>query len=136
MRLRFQGAGDDSPDGGPPGDLFVVVHVKAHELFKREGSDLWMDWPIAFHDATLGGEVEVPTLEGKAMLNVPAGTQDDAVLRMKGNGLPHLDARGRGDQFVRIKIKVPKKISTEQKALLKKFAELDGTKKGILDKFK
>jgi molecular chaperone DnaJ len=75
-------------------------------------------------------------LDGKAILNVPSGTQDDAVLRMRGNGLPHLDARGRGDQFVRIKIKVPKKLSAEQKALLKKFGELDGSKKGILDKFK
>jgi molecular chaperone DnaJ len=136
MRLRFQGAGDESPDGGPPGDLFVVVHVKEDELFKRDGADLWMDWPIAFHDAALGAEVEIPTLDGKAMLNVPPGTQDDSVLRMKGNGLPRLDSRGRGDQFVRIKIKVPKKLSTEQKALLKKFAELDGAKKGILDKFK
>ena len=136
MKLRFQGAGDDSPDGGPPGDLFVVVHVKEHELFKRDGADLWMDWPIAFPDAALGAEVEIPTLEGKAMLNVPPGTQDDSVLRMRGNGLPRLDSRGRGDQFVRIKIKVPKKISAEQKALLKKFAELEGSKKGILDKFK
>ena len=136
MRLRYQGAGDDSPDGGPPGDLFIVVHVREHEFFKRDGADLWMDWPIAFQDAALGAEVEVPTLEGKAVLNVPSGTQDDAVLRMKGNGLPHLDSRGRGDQFVRIKIKVPKKLSAEQKTLLKKFGELEGPKKGILDKFK
>ena len=113
-----------------------MVHVKEHELFKRDGADLWMDWPIAFPDAALGAEVEIPTLEGKAMLNIPPGTQDDSVLRMRGNGLPRLDSRGRGDQFVRIKIKVPKKLSAEQKALLKKFAELEGSKKSILDKFK
>jgi len=135
MRLRFAGAGDASPDGGRPGDLFVVVHVKEHEHFKRDGADLWLEMPIEYWEAALGAEVEVPTLEGKAMLNVPAGTQDDAVFRMKGNGLPHLEARGKGDQFVRVRIKVPRKLSAEQKALLRKLAEHE-PKKGFLDRLK
>ena len=134
MRLRFSGAGDASPNGGPPGDLYVVIHVRPHELFKRDGADVWLDWPVSFSDAALGSEVEVPTIDGKALLNLPAGTQDDAVFRMKGNGLNKVNSRGKGDQFVRIKIRVPKKLTSEQKALLKKFAELEGSKKGLLDR--
>ena len=136
MRLRFSGAGDASPNGGPPGDLYVVIHVRPHELFKRDGADVWLDWPVSFSDAALGSEVEVPTIDGKALLNLPAGTQDDAVFRMKGNGLNKVNSRGKGDQFVRIKIRVPKKLTSEQKALLKKFAELEGSKKGLLDRFR
>jgi len=137
MRLRFQGAGDASTDGGPPGDLFVVVHVREHEVFRREGSDIWLEIPIEFSEAALGTEMEVPTLHGKALLNIPAGTQDDAVFRMKGNGLARLHSYGTGDQFVRIKIKIPRKLTAEQKTLLKRFAEIEATaKKGLFDKFK
>jgi molecular chaperone DnaJ len=136
MRLRFSGAGDASPDGGPAGDLYVVVHVKEHEVFKREGADIWLDWPVEFTEAALGAEVEVPTLEGKAMLSVPAGTQDDTVMRMRGNGLPRIEGRGKGDEFVRIKIKVPKKLSPEQKELLRRFAEHGPSKKSLFDRFK
>jgi molecular chaperone DnaJ len=136
MRLRFSGAGDASPDGGPAGDLYVVVHVKEHEVFKRDGADIWIDWPVEFAEAALGAEVEVPTLDGKAVLNIPAGTQDDTVMRMRGNGLHRLEGRGKGDEFVRIKIKVPKKLSAEQKELLRKFAEHSPSKKGLFDRFK
>jgi len=136
MRLRFSGAGDASPDGGPTGDLYVVVHVREHDVFKRDGSDIWIDWPVEFVEAALGAEVEVPTLEGKAMLNVPAGTQDDTVMRMRGNGLHRLEGRGKGDEFVRIKIKVPRKLNVEQKELLRKFAEHSASKKGLFDRFK
>ncbi|MEM0448715.1 MAG: molecular chaperone DnaJ [Methanomassiliicoccales archaeon] len=135
MRLRLAGAGDASPDGGPPGDLYVVVHVKEHEHFKRDGADLWLDMPVEYWEAALGAEVEVPTLEGKAMLSIPAGTQDGTVFRMKGNGLPRLDGRGKGDQFVRISIKVPRKLTSEQRALLRKLAEQE-PKKSFLDRLK
>jgi len=136
MRLRFAGAGDASPNGGPPGDLFLVVHVRPHDLFKREGTDLWLELPINFTEAALGTEVEVPTIDGKVMLTIPAGTQSDAVFRMKGNGLARVEGRGKGDQFVRVKIKVPKKLSAEQKALLKKFSELEGSKRGLFDRLR
>jgi molecular chaperone DnaJ len=136
MKLRFAGAGDASPDGGPPGDLFVVVHVREHEAFKRDGSDLWIEWPVSFSQAALGADIEVPTIEGKAVLSVPPGTQGSAVLRMKGNGLPRLDGRGKGDQYVRVQIRVPKKLSAEQKQLLKRFEELDASRKGLFDRFK
>ncbi|HUL39178.1 MAG TPA: molecular chaperone DnaJ [Methanomassiliicoccales archaeon] len=135
MRLRFAGAGDASPDGGPPGDLFVVVHVREHELFKRDGADLWLDMPIEYWEAALGAEVEVPTLNGRAMLSVPSGTQDAAVFRMKGKGLPQFNARGAGDQFVRVSIKVPRKLTSEQKSLIKKLSEQE-PKKGFLDRLK
>jgi molecular chaperone DnaJ len=135
MRLRFAGAGDASPDGGPPGDLFVVVHVRGHEVFKRDGADLWLDMPIEYWEAALGAEVEVPTLNSKAMLTIPSGTQDGSVFRMKGKGLPHVESHGQGDQFVRIKIKIPRKLTTEQKALLKKLSEQE-PKKGFLERFK
>jgi molecular chaperone DnaJ len=135
MRLRFAGAGDASPDGGPPGDLFVVVHVREHEIFKRDGADLWLEMPIEYWEAALGAEVEVPTLQSKAMLSVPPGTQDGSVFRMKGKGLPHTDSRGFGDEFVRVKIKVPRKVTSEQRALLKKLSEQE-PKKSFLDRFK
>ncbi len=136
MRLRVQGGGDVSPDGGPPGDLFVVVHVKPHGIFKREGADVWIDLPVSFAEAALGADTEVPTIEGKAVLHVPPGTQGNSVFRMKGNGLQRIGERGKGDQFVRVQIMVPKRLSAEQKALLKKFTELEGEKKGLLDRFR
>ncbi|MGD1060911.1 MAG: DnaJ C-terminal domain-containing protein, partial [Methanomassiliicoccales archaeon] len=136
MRLRVAGAGDVSPDGGPPGDLFVVVHVKPHEVFRREGADLWIELPVSFADAAMGADTEVPAIEGKAMLHIPPGTQGDSVFRMKGNGLQKVGERGKGDQFVKVQIRVPKKLSTEQKALLKKFTELEGERKGLLDRFR
>lgn len=135
MRLRFAGAGDASPDGGPPGDLFVIVHVREHQVFKRDGADLWLDVPIEYWEAALGAEVEVPTLNGKAMLSVPSGTQDGSVFRMKGKGLPQMNSRGTGDQFVKVTIKVPRRLTSEQRALLKKLSEQE-PKKGFLERFK
>jgi molecular chaperone DnaJ len=136
MRLRVPGAGDVSPNGGPPGDLFVVVRVKPHKVFRRDGADLWIELPISFADAAMGEDIEVQTIDGKAMLHVPPGTQSDAVFRMKGNGLQKVGQRGKGDEFVQIKIRVPKKLSPEQKELLKKFNELEGGRKGLLERFR
>ncbi|HVO77454.1 MAG TPA: DnaJ C-terminal domain-containing protein, partial [Methanomassiliicoccales archaeon] len=95
-----------------------------------------IDLPISFADAALGAEIEVPTIDGKARLHIPGGTQGDAVFRMKGNGLPRIEERGRGDQYVTVKIRVPKKLTAEQKELLKKFNELEGEKKGLFDRFR
>lgn len=134
MRLRFAGAGDGSPNGGPPGDLFVVVHVKKHEMFQRQGADLYLNVGVNFVDAALGAEMEVPTIDGKAKLTIPPGTQSDELFKMKGEGMPRLEGRGRGDQYVRIKVRVPKRLNSEQKTLLKRFAELDAGRKGLFEK--
>jgi molecular chaperone DnaJ len=136
MQLRVPGAGEPSPNGGPPGDLFIVVHVREHEMFKRDGPNIHLDLPIEFVDAALGAEEEVPTLWGTAKMNVPAGTQSGTVFKLKGSGLDNVNGRGRGDQFVKIEIKVPKKLSNEQKELLRKFAGVDETKKGFLGKMR
>jgi molecular chaperone DnaJ len=136
MRLRVAGAGERSPNGGPPGDLYMVIHVAEHEVFKREGADLLIDQEISFPDAAMGAEIEVPTLFGAAKLSIPQGTQPGTDFKLKGAGLDRIDSRGKGDLFVRVHLKVPKKLSTEQKELLKKFSELDTQKKGFFHRHK
>lgn len=136
-KLRIPGAGNPGRNGGPPGDLFVVVHIKEHELFKRDGSDLMLDHMIPFTTAALGGEVEIPDLDGRTTLKIPAGTQSDTVFRLRGRGLPRPGGHGRGDLFVRVKIKVPEKLTAEQRELLEKFARLeDRPNKGFFERFK
>ena len=136
MQLRVASAGEPSPNGGPPGDLFIVVHVRDHEIYKRDGPNIIIEHPINFVDAALGAEEEVPTLWGAVKMTIPAGTQSGTVFKLKGSGLDNINGRGRGDQFVKVDIRVPKKLSSEQKELLKKFAELDGVKKGFLGKMR
>jgi molecular chaperone DnaJ len=138
MRLRVAGAGEPSPDGGPPGDLFVVIKVKDHKVFQRDGTDLYMTQEISFPEAALGATVEVPTLKKeKAELNIPAGTQPGEVQRMKGLGMPRMDGHGRGDQYVRLKLVVPKKLTAEQKELLQRFDGVEvGTKKRVFGRGK
>ena len=133
-RLRVQGAGDAGAHGGPPGDLFVVVHVKPHKIFRREGSNLWLDLTTTYPRLALGGEEEVPTIEGgTAKLKIPAGTQVDTVLRMPGQGLPRMGGGPRGDQLVRVRIRVPKKLSKQEKELLRKLGGEEGHKAGFLE---
>ncbi len=136
MNLRVPGAGEADVGGGPPGDLFVVIHLKEHETFRRDGPDIWMDMPLTFAQAALGDEIEVPTLKGKAKLRIPPGTQTDAVFRLRKSGLEMVDGSHVGDQYVRVKISVPEKLSQEQKELLKRFAELEGEPKGRFSRFK
>jgi molecular chaperone DnaJ len=126
MRLRLTGEGEAGIGGGPPGDLYVVIHVRPHPLFSREGADLECEVPISFVQAVLGAEIEVPTLEGKVSLRVPEGTQPGKVMRLRGKGLPSLRSGERGDQYVRIFVEVPTKLSEEQRHLLERFAELSG----------
>ncbi len=140
-RLRVPGAGREGSRGGPPGDLFVVVHVKEHDRFRRDGPNIWLEWPISFPQAALGDEIRVPTINGKAKLNIPPGTQGDTVLRMKDSGLPRFNGRGKGDQFVRVQIEVPEELSEEQRELISQLAELDSepsgsSKQGFFDRFK
>ena len=136
MRLRVAGAGERSPNGGPPGDLYMVIHVAEHEVFKREGADLLIDQEISFPEAAMGAEIEVPTLFGAAKLTIPQGTQPGTDFKLKGAGLDRIESRGKGDLFVRVHLKVPKKLSAEQKELLTKFSELDGQKKGFFHRHK
>ena len=141
MRLRLAGEGEAGIGGGPPGDLYVVMNVRPHPLFTREGADLHCEVPISLVQAALGAEIEVPTLEGKVALRVPEGTQPGKVMRLRGKGLPSLRTGERGDQYVRIFVEVPTKLSEEQRELLEQFAELAGEEvspvtKGFLDKLR
>jgi molecular chaperone DnaJ len=126
MQLRSAGHGNAGPRGGPHGDLYVVVRVKPHDIFVRRGDDLLCDVPISFPVAALGGQVDVPTINGHVKLTIPAGTQSGTVFRMRGKGVPNVEGYGRGDQHVRVIIEVPSRLNTEQRKKLQEFAELCG----------
>jgi molecular chaperone DnaJ len=129
-RIRLPGEGEASSSGGPPGDLFVVIHVKPDDTFSREGNHILYDAEITFGQATLGDEIEVPTLKGKAQLKIPKGTQSHTVFRLKGEGIPDVRGRGKGDEYVRVIVKTPTKLSENQKQLLLEFESMDkGSKK-------
>lgn len=123
-RLRSVGDGACGLRGGPAGDLYVVLHVKAHEIFERDGEDLVCEVPVGMVQATLGAEVEVPTLNGKATIHVPAGTQPGTVFRLRGRGVKSLHGHGHGDLHVRISVEVPTHLSAAQKTKLQEFAGL------------
>ena len=125
-RLRSVRNGEAGLRGGPPGDLYVVIHIKEHEVFEREDSNLFCEVPVAFSVATLGGELNVPTLEGQAQLKVPAGTQSGTAFKLRGKGIPSLNSNSRGDLVVRLLVEVPTKLNAEQRAKLAEFAELMG----------
>jgi molecular chaperone DnaJ len=122
-RLRSSGQGEGGVRGGPSGDLYVVLHVEAHELFQREGTDLFCNVPISFAKAALGGEIKVPTLEGSALLKIPAGTPSSKVFRLRGKGLPEVHGRSIGDLHVKLYVEVPTRLNPDQRALLQSFAE-------------
>ena len=125
MRVRLQGEGEASPDGGPPGDCYCFVTVKPHDLFKRDGNHLILQLPISYSQAALGAEIEVPTLDGPHTLRVDPGTQSGEVFKVRGQGV--VDPRGgpTGDLLVQVFIEVPKKLSGDQERLLRELAELD-----------
>jgi len=125
-RLRVRGGGEAGLRGGTAGDLSVVVHVKEHPIFERDGMDLHCDVPIPFTTAALGGEIRVPTLKGAVNLKIPAGTQSNAVFRIRHQGMPSLQGGGHGDLFTRVQVEVPTKLNSEQRAKLEEFAELCG----------
>ena len=136
-RLRIAGEGESGAQGGPAGDLYVVIHVKEHEQFERQGSNLYASVPVTFAQAALGAEITVPTLDGQQQLKIPAGTQTGTVFRLKGNGMPVLGGRGRGDLFVSVTLVTPKTLTREQRRLLEQLAEIeehDLRDKGLMDK--
>ena len=112
--------------GGSSGDLYIVIHVKEHEVFERQGDDLFTEIPIKFTLATLGGTISVPTMEGKATLKIPAGTQSGTTFRLKGRGLPQLRGGAAGDQLIRVHVEVPTSLNSDQKKKLEDFAQACG----------
>jgi molecular chaperone DnaJ len=135
-RLRSSGNGEAGFRGGLPGDLYVILHVAAHEIFQRDGDDLHCEVPVSFVQAALGSEIEVPTLEGKAVIKIPAGTQSGAAFRVKGKGVKNLQGYGHGDLHARIQVEVPTRLSQEQRAKLQEFAALcDGREAPITQSF-
>jgi molecular chaperone DnaJ len=123
-RLRSSANGEAGFRGGPSGDLYVVLHIKEHEIFKRDGDDLLCEVPVSFIQATLGADIDVPTLESKVAVKIPAGTQPGAVFRVKGKGVKNLQGYGHGDLHVRVQVEVPTRLSHEQKNKLQEFAAL------------
>lgn len=128
-RLRVSGEGEAGERGGPHGDLYVLIHIKPHEMFKRKGNDIFLEAPISFSEAALGTTIEVPTLEGKSKLKIPAGTQPGTVFRMKGKGIPDIHGYSTGNQNVMVTIKVPEKLTKKQKELLSEFDKSSKKKK-------
>jgi molecular chaperone DnaJ len=119
--VAIRGLGDAGSNGGPRGDLLVSVHIRPHPIFERRGSDCLCEFPITFTQAALGAELEVPTIDGKVKYTIPEGTQSHTVFRLNGKGIPHLHARGRGDQYVKVVVEVPKNLTEQQKHLLREF---------------
>jgi molecular chaperone DnaJ len=126
-QIRLAGEGQPGINGGPNGNLYLVIHVKSHKYFKRHNNDILLDLDINIAQATLGADVEVPTVDGSSILKIPAGIQPGKVLRMRSKGIPHLRSNGRGDQLVVINVAIPKNLSGEQRELFQKLAESLGT---------
>ena len=140
-RLKLRGEGEAGQRGGPSGDLYVVLHVREHAIFRRDGSDVICGVPIAMTQAALGCEIEVPTPHGVVKMKIPAGTQSGKVFRLKGKGAPDLRGYGSGDTLARVVVETPRKMTKRQKELLQEFAELAGEdvhpdSKGFFDKVK
>ena len=122
QRLRLYGEGEHGSAGGPAGDLYVVVHVQEHAFFHREGDDLYCELSIPFHTVALGGEVKVPTLDGRDTINVPAGTQPGTRFKLRGKGMPNVSGRGHGDLHIIARVEVPKKLTKEQRQIVEQLA--------------
>jgi molecular chaperone DnaJ len=126
MRLRVAGEGEAGVKGGQSGDLYVIIHVKEHEIFTRDEDDLYFEMPISFVQAALGDTVEIPTLDGKTNLKIPQGTETHTIFRVRTEGLPHLNRGGRGDLKVKVKIQTPQRLSKRQVELLREFEKESG----------
>mgnify|MGYP005806833495 FL=1 len=139
--ISLRGQGNAGKNGGPAGDLLITVTVRPHQLFRREGNDVLCEAPITFTQAVLGGEMEIPTIDGKVKYDIPEGTQTGTTFRLRGKGIPNLNGRGRGDQYVTVYIETPRNLNREQKEALKKFSQSLGehnyeARKNFFSKFK
>ena len=140
--IPLRGEGNQGDKGAPAGDLYVYINVKDHKIFERDGDDVWCEMPISFTKAALGGSIEVPTLEGKVKYDVPAGTQTGTIFRLKNKGIKNVRGSQKGDQYVKVKVEVPKKLTDKQRKILEEFAEECGEggevkkDKNIFDKIK
>ena len=128
--ISIRGQGNAGKNGGPAGDLLITITVRPHELFRREGTSVLCEAPITFTQAVLGAELEIPTIDGKVKYTLPEGTQSGTTFRLKGKGIPSINGRGRGDQYVTVYIETPKNLNREQKEALRKFAETMGESEG------
>jgi molecular chaperone DnaJ len=141
-RLKLRGEGEAGVGGGPPGDLYVVVHVREHAIFARQDNDIVVEVPISFPQAALGAEIDVPTLEGKLKLKIPSGTQSGKVFRLKGKGFVDLHGYGTGDELVKVSVETPRRMSARQRELLEEFSKIAGEEathplsKGFVDKIR
>ena len=141
QRLRVRGEGEPGQFGGPPGDLYVQIAIKAHPTFERRDSDIITDSHISYVSAVLGTTLNIETLDGEVELKVPAGTQSGTIFRLKGKGVPILGSSGRGDQMVKVRIQVPQKVSSEHREVLEKLQEVEvedlkSAEKGFFDRVK
>jgi len=124
-RVRIAGKGNDGPAGGPPGDAFVNIRVEPHPMFRRDGNDLVSEVPVGIVKATLGGDVEVPTLDGRATIKIPAGTRGGQRFRLKGRGVPSRAGRAAGDLYASVQIVTPRELDARSRQLLEEFARLN-----------
>ena len=124
--ISLRGQGHAGSNGGPSGDLLITVMVRPHEIFRREGTSVFCEAPITFTQAVLGAELEIPTIDGRVKYTIPEGTQTGTVFRLRGKGIPVLNGRGRGDQYVTVTIETPRDLNREQKEALKRFSETLG----------
>jgi molecular chaperone DnaJ len=140
-RIRYAGEGDAGRNGGPKGDLYVVLSIRPHDFFDRDGNDLRCVVPISFPQAAMGAEIEIPGIDGPVKLKIPEGTQPGKEIRVRGKGVPFLNERGSGDLLVTVAVQVPRKLTRAQRELMEKLAEtmdVDNkpTSPGLLDKMK
>ncbi|MPM35922.1 Chaperone protein DnaJ [bioreactor metagenome] len=124
--ISLRGQGNAGRNGGPPGDLIISITVRPHDVLQREGTSVYLEHPVSFMQAALGAELEIPTIDGKVKYTLPEGTQTGTTFRLKGKGIPALNGRGRGDQYVTVYIETPRNLSKAQKEVLMKFAEAVG----------
>ncbi|MCI8810180.1 MAG: molecular chaperone DnaJ [Oscillibacter sp.] len=134
--ISIRGQGSAGKNGGPAGDLLITITVRPHEVFRREGTSVLLKVPVTFTQAVLGAELEIPTIDGKVKYDLPEGTQSGTTFRLKGKGIPSINGRGRGDQYVTVYIETPKGLNREQKDALKKFAETMGEGGGFEERKK
>jgi len=136
QQIRVPGKGEAGENGGPPGDLYVVVRVLNHDYYERDGDNIYCELPLTYTQAALGDEMEVPTLHGKVKLKIPAGTQTGRIFRLRGKGVPNVHGRGHGDQHIQVKVITPTKLSKRQKELLQEFDEIEGQDDSFFTRFK